>query len=56
MLRGWSHSARTQEWVETIGVRDTSAACSIVVARDMRDIDQHAEPVQFRDRRAPERR
>ena len=29
MLRGWSHSARTQEWVETTGVPSTAAACSI---------------------------
>ena len=44
-----------QECVETTGVRDSVRRLQHRVARHVCDIDQHAEPVELRDRRAPER-
>ena len=44
-----------QECVDSTGVRDTSAACSMVSRETCADIDQHAEPVELRDRGTAER-
>ena len=44
-----------QECVDTTGVRDSCGGLQHGVARDVRDIDQHAEPVQLGDRGAAER-
>ena len=41
--------------MDTTGVRDSCGGLQHGVARDVRDIDQHAEPVQLGDRGATER-
>ncbi len=46
-LRGWSQSARAEECEKITGASETRSASSMVAGRDVREVDQHAEPVHL---------
>ena len=47
--RTWSVSARHDECEKITGARETSSASRMVVGGDVRDVDQHADPVHLPD-------
>ena len=55
-LRGWSHSARAEEWQKITGAVGDVERVAHRVGRDVREVDEHADPVHLAHDLPAERR